>query len=416
VSETAAPTRQRTAPARATRSTSAWLPWSLAGVAAVLAASGLVLSISNDPHGASKFAIVGAVLGVSFPLVGAVIAARQPHNPIGWIFCAIGLSQGLDTFDTAYSTYVFVAKAGPLPGADVMAWLSTWTYAPGFALLMTFSLLLFPDGHLPSARWRPVAWLSVVALVLDTVPVAVVGWHLRGPRLLPGPTAPRDPALALALGIQMFGVIFTLTLGLAAALSVFLRFRRARGVQRQQLKWFAYAAVVGVVLFAASLPLPPYSLAGVLLGIVVSPIVPLAAGIAILRYRLYDIDHIINRTLVYGAVTAALAITYIAGVVAFGSVVRQLGGQESSSLAVAASTLMVAALFEPLRKRVQFVIDRHFYRRRYDAVRTIESFSARLRDEVDLQTLSAQLVAVVGEVMQPTGVSLWLRETGRPVG
>jgi hypothetical protein len=385
------------------------LAWALCLVTVPLALAGLTLAAFNDPSGINKFSVTGAVLGATFPLVGALVASRHPQNPIGWIFCAIGVSQGLDTFDTAYASYALLTHPGSLPAGDVMAWLSNWTFAPGFGLLLTFSMLLFPDGHTHSAAWRPVAWLSAVAIALATLPVALATWRFRGPDLVFGVQSRAGGSLSLAVTLQAIGIVLILVLGLAAAVSVVLRFRTARGMQRQQLKWFTYAAVVGVSLFVAAFPLPVNSFAGIVVAIVVSPLIPIATGVAILRYRLYDIDVIINRTLVYVVLTALLALVYVGGVVGVGGLVREASGERSNDLVIAASTLAVATLFRPVRSRVQSFIDRRFYRRKYDAARTMEAFAALIRDQVSLEAVTTELQSVVRTTMQPSHVSVWLK-------
>ena len=382
------------------------LVWSLCFVTVATAIAGLALASVNHPSGINKFSVTGALLGATFPLVGALISTRHPSNPIGWIFCAIGLSQGLDTFDTAYASHALVSDPGSLPGGEVMAWLSNWTFAPGFGLLLTFSVLLFPDGHLPSARWRPVAWLSGFAIALVTLPVAIVSWPFRGPVLLGRAQRLGEQALSLAFSLQSVGVYLILGLGLAAALSVIIRFRTSSGSQRQQLKWFTYAAVVGVLTFVVTFPLPVRSVAGVMVAIVISPLIPVATGIAILRYRLYDIDSIVNRTLVYGSLTTILGAIYVLIVTLAGTVLH------GSDTVTAVATLTIAALFSPLRRRLQGLIDKRFYRRKYDAARTVDAFSARLLVEVGLDAIVTELLAVVHETMQPVHASLWLRTGG----
>jgi hypothetical protein len=388
-----------------------WLAWLLAGVSVLLGVAGAVFGALNgySPIELVREVAVGVILAVTFPLVGALVASRRPGNPLGWIFCVIGLAQGLTTVGWEYGTYALRTRPGSLPGGEVASWFSLWSWALGLGLLVTFALLLFPDGHLPSPRWRPVAWLSALPLAIFCGPVAVAAWPLRGPALLdPAGEGPPLPAVVEALG----GIAFPLMMvsGVAAVLSLVVRFRRSRGVERQQLKWFVYAAAVtlGGVLVTEAAPIPEGSVPDDLLalaGLAVVPSIPVAAGVAILRYRLYEIDRIINRTLVYGALTALLTAVYTAGAL---WLPRRLALGESA-LAVAASTLAVAALFQPARRRVQALVDRRFDRARYDAARTVASFSARLRDQVELDILAAELLAVVDQTVQPTRASLWLR-------
>jgi hypothetical protein len=385
-----------------------WLPWFLVGTSLVLGVAGAIFGVLNG-YSAIELArevAVGVLLAVTFPLVGALIASRRPGNPLGWIFCVIGLSQGLVTAGFEYATYTLRTRPGSLPGGEVASWFSVWSWAPGLGLLLTYALLLFPDGRPPSPRWRPLAWLSAVPIAIICGPVAVTAWPLRGPALL-DPATDEAPVVAALVAI---GFPLMLLCGAACVLALIVRFRRSRGVERQQLKWFVYAAAVtlGGVLVIETLPIPEGSalddLASVA-GLLVVPSVPVAAGVAILRYRLYEIDRIVNRTLVYGALTVLLAGVYAAGALGL----PRLLGLGDSQLLVAAATLAVAALFSPARRRVQSAVDRRFNRSRYDATRTVEAFSTRLRDQVELDTLSADLLAVVDRTVQPASVSLWLR-------
>jgi hypothetical protein len=389
----------------------AWLAWLLAGASLLLGVAGAVFGARNgySPVGLVREVAVGVLLAVAFPLVGALVASRRPGNPLGWIFCAIGLAQGLVTAGWEYGTYALRTAPGTVPGGELASWFGAWAWAPGLGLLLTFGLLLFPDGRLPSRRWRPVAWLSAVPVAVWCGPVAAAAWTARGPALLdPAGEEPSVAGVVAVMGFLSFQLM--LVCGLAGVVSLVVRFRRSRGVERQQLKWFVYAAAVTVagVVVTETVAVPEGSvLDGVLaLGaLVVVPSIPVAAGVAILRYRLYEIDRIINRTLVYGALTALLAGVYAAGALWLPRLL-DLG---ESQLIVAASTLAVAALFGPARRRLQGVVDRRFNRARYDAARTVESFSTRLRDQVELDGLAAELLKVVDQTMQPTRASLWLR-------
>jgi hypothetical protein len=277
-------------------------------------------------------------------------------------------------------------------------------------VVLTFVPLLFPDGRLPSPRWRPVAWLSVVPIALLCGPIAILHWPLRGPALVDPQTFNTPTPGALAVLSPLVGSLMLLC-GLACALALLLRFRRARGVERQQLKWFVFAAAVTFIAWWGLDQLGAHGvqlgLAGVLT-VFLSAAIPAAAGIAIVRYRLYDIDRIINRTLVYGLLTALLGAGYAGAVLVLGQVFGGIGA-EPPSWAVAGVTLAVAALFQPARRRIQQAVDRRFNRRRHDAAKTIEAFSSRLRDDIDLDSLSAELVAVADQTMEPTTLSLWLR-------
>jgi hypothetical protein len=389
----------------------AWLAWLLLGLSLLLGAVGVVFGVRNGYSGIElvREVSVGVLLAVTFPLVGALVAARRPGNPLGWIFCLVGLSQGLVTAGWEYGTYTLRTAPGTLPGGEVAAWFGAWSWALGLDLLITLVLLLFPDGRLLSPRWRPVAWLSAVPVVIICGLWAAAIWPLRGPALLdPAGAEPSVPGVPQALVAAAFPLM--LACGVASLVSLVLRFRRSRGVERQQLKWFVFAGALTVagVLATETFTVREGSLLEALLGLLalaVVPSIPVAAGIAILRHRLYEIDRIINRTLVYGALTALLAGVYAAGALWLPRLLR-LG---ESELIVAASTLAVAALFGPARRRVQQLVDRRFDRARYDAARTVERFSARLRDQVDLDTLSEELLAVVDRTVQPASASLWLR-------
>jgi hypothetical protein len=312
-----------------------------------------------------------------------------------------------------YAEYAFVTRPGSLPGAVLAAWFQWW-WLPVFALILVFTPLLFPTGRLLSARWRPVAVAAAAAIA------AIILLHAPSPtfRLQNEDCTVRNP-IGLAgvphpergaLGAVLFGVLAFCAV--AAVVSVVLRFRRSRGVERQQLKWFTYAAVLPILLNAVPGSLLP---AGVVKEVVFGlpiALIPVAAGIAILRYRLYDIDRLINRTLVYGSLTVLLGAVYSGAVLVLGQLFGEVGGNPPS-WAVAGATLAVAALFQPARRHIQAAVDRRFNRRKYDAARTVEVFSGRLRDEIDLDTLSAELLAVIAQTMQPTRASLWLRPSAQ---
>jgi hypothetical protein len=410
--------------ARTSPRTAAWIAWSLWGLSSVLTALSLVLLVLNRSHrDVPIFAywVEYAWGAVVFSTVGAVIASRRPENRIGWIFCVAGLVGGVHHFGAEYAIYASLAVTGSIPGAASLAWIASWTWVPYIGLLLSLGLL-FPTGRLPTRRWRWYAVLVVAVCLVGAVLVAL------SPGPISGLGSVENPA-----GIEGLGAIGGVradylvqaalgALALATAFSMFRRLLGARGEERQQLKWFAYAAAVlacGVVLAYTVAPLIAVSwvsLVGFVLVMVGTLGVPIAVGIAILRHHLYDIDIIINRTLVYGTLTATLVAVYFGGIVLLqgvGSLVLQvpfrvLTGQETQ-LATVAATLAIAALFNPLRRRIQAFIDRRFYRRKYDAAKTLQAFSAKLKDETDLNALSDDLVGVVRETMQPAHVSLWLR-------
>jgi hypothetical protein len=356
---------------------------------------------------------LGNALVVVDATVGAIMASRRPENPVGWLLCLSGVAVGTSSFASQYAIHALLARPGSLPAGEALAWIAAWQLPIMIGLQVSY-LLLFPTGRLPSRRWRWTAWL-VVAFVLAGVvlsafsPGAYLGslGPIRNPLGIEGLTGAYK-ALLYAGAPLLFG---------AAVLSLFVRLRRAEGLERQQLKWFAYAAAMfalGIVLIVIPLAIDTPSWfvrAATAVFTAAGTTVPVAIGIAILRYRLYDIDRIINRTLVYGSLTALLAVVYLGGVISSQYAFRTLTGQ-GSQLAIVASTLAIAALFNPLRKRIQAFVDRRFYRSRYDAARTLEAFSARLRDETDLEALNDDLVGVVAETMQPAHASLWLRPSG----
>ena len=314
--------------------------------------------------------------------------------------------------------YALVTAPGALPAGVMMAWFGGWARGMGWFLIVAFLPLLFPTGRLPSSRWRPVLWGTAGFIALFTL----VTW------LSPASLDLRLPFVRNPLGLELefmnlLGGVVYLTFPLlvvASGMAVIVRFRRSRGDERQQLKWFAYAVVVMIGVFVVwfSFELAGLAPPGALTFVLPLIGLPIAAGIAILKYRLYDIDVIINRTLVYGVLTATLALVYFGSVVSLQYVFRALTGQESQ-LAVVASTLAIAALFQPLRRHIQGFIDRRFYRRKYDAARVLAAFNARLRDEVDLDALGSDLIGVVEDTIQPAHVSLWMRPSsgrGMPTG
>ena len=390
------------------------LAWGLCAfsVAATLLASVLKLlvagadqAVPNDLEpGSGDFVWPLAIL--SFAFVGALVASRQPGNAIGWIFCGGALAFSLSGFGESYAVYTLFAEPGALlGGGETMAWLSVWVWVPGGALLVTFFPLLFPTGKLLSSRWLPVAFVCAAAPVILALGIAFAPGVFDDLPEVENPYGLAGAAGDVFSAMQALGWLLLILGLIGAATSLVVRFRRSHGEERQQLKW---VAVAGVFLVGSFLMWELWEgLAP--LGILA---MALAAGVAILRYRLYDIDVVINRTLVYGSLTATLAAVYLGGVLLLQ---LALGGlTEGSNLAIAGSTLAVAAVFRPARRRIQELVDRRFYRRRYDAQRTLESFASRLRDEVDLRALDAELRGVVAETMQPAHVSLWLRTPATP--
>ena len=368
------------------------------------------------------------VLLLAFPTVGALIASRRPQNPIGWIFCAAGFILAFLPLSEAYTDYALYARSDPLPGAEFTAWISQWVGFPVFLLVAVLLFLLFPTGRLLSRRWRFVTWVAVIANVLFALGIALAPGRLAGNPSVINPFGVGGviiggvvPARRFFGALANIGYLLSLFSVVVSVVSPILRLRRASGEQRQQLKWFVYAASLTAVGFSGILISLTgiYFNAGLLntivwyLGPLALMLLPVSAGIAILRYRLYDIDVVINRTLVYGLLSAALLAVYIGGVSATQAIFQALTGQEEQhQLAVVASTLLIAALFNPLRRRVQGFIDRRFYRRKYDARKTLEAFSATLKDETNLNRLGDDLVRVVEETVQPSHTGSWLKEPG----
>jgi hypothetical protein len=409
------------------RRTAAWLAWSLCLLCVVLAVAGLILALLNGlTLGEIFLAWAGPPVAtfltqiVSFSVVGALIASHRPENPIGWLFLAAALFYGILIPGEEYAVYALLTNPGSLPLGAELAWLTDWIWAPGFGIILVFLPLLFPDGHPLSRRWRGVAWLGGLSIGLICVLTSIVLWPERGPALLQlGSYAGEVEEWRSAVldWVLRIGGPMLLLAGVGAVISLVVRYRRARGDVRQQIKWFASAAALTVVwlfVFQQSTRGLPEAIVA-LSGLLVIASIPIATGIAILRYRLYDIDRIINRTLVYGSLTVTLVALYFGGIVVLQRAFVLLTGQQST-LAVVASTLLIAALFTPLRRRIQSFIDRRFYRSKYDARKTLEAFSTKLRDETDLEALNNDLVGVVKETMQPAHVSLWLRPATAPKG
>jgi hypothetical protein len=393
------------------RGRAVWVAWSLSGIGfALVGAALLLVLLGSRPGGAdTENFSQGVATTVAFALVGGLVASRRPSNPLGWLFVGIGLSGALGVLTERYAAYALVVEPGSLPGAVPVAWLGAFAWFPAFGLV-PLALLLFPDGRLPDRRWRPAAWAAAGGLVVCTVCLALTFLGDPVASITAEGADPSPPAAVLVAAA--LGAAALVAGALAAVGAVVLRWRRSGGVERQQLKCLVLAAATFLastlvaVVAANWLEVPGAGLVG-LVGAVA---VPVGAAVAILRYRLYDLDRIINRTLVYGVLTALLAAVYAAGAV----LVPRLLRLDQSQLAVAASTLGVAALFQPLRRRVQQVVDRRFNRARYDAARTVERFSARLRDEVDLDSLTGELLGVVDRTVQPAALSLWLHPRTSP--
>jgi hypothetical protein len=389
--------------------------WALCAVGLLLYMAALVLTFlarSYPPDSAAllpPFSRLWLYLPqtVAFPTIGALIASRQPRNPIGWLFLANGLVGILGAFAEGYWRYALFVRPGALPAGELMLWVNTRPYDI-IASLFLLLILLFPSGRPPSRRWWIVGWFIIGGILINQAALA----------FLPGPL---DPSVTITnpLGVSGAATLlqFSANLGaymlllgvLGTILSLIVRLRRAYGIERQQLKLLSYALVVYAAAEAAFAFAPPQgpSLPMLIVDAFAAAFVAVAAGIAILHYRLWDIDSIIRRTLVYGALTLTLGLVYMGCILLSRTLIAPYIG--SSNLAIVVSTLAIAALFNPLRKRIQNVIDRRFYRRKYDAAKVLASFATTARDETDLERLTAELVQVVDETMQPEFVGLWLR-------
>ncbi|HKQ02037.1 MAG TPA: hypothetical protein VJ735_17070 [Actinomycetes bacterium] len=373
------------------------LAWGLWGLALALIAAGLAV---NPVQVAAGEEGILAVLSLVFVTTGAFLAGRRPANPVGWLLLGWGVVMAFGCFTGAYVNRGLVRDPGSLPGPSWVGWAEGVIWHPAFGLL-AFLLLLFPHGRLPSPRWRPFAWFTVAVYLALALAAALAPGSVE--LYYPEATPPvRLPVAGLADGVFEWLLPGQLLVLATALLSLVLRLRRASGEERQQVKWFVYTVVTVVLVFVTTTLTLGAGYLFPLFGLI-----PVSVAVAVFKYRLYDVDRLINRTLVYGLLTALLIGVYTGLVFLLGGLLDPATGD--SALAVAASTLAVAALFQPARRRVQELVDRRFNRGRYDAARTVERFSGRLRDQVDLDTLSAELLGVVDQTVQPASASLWLR-------
>jgi hypothetical protein len=387
------------------------LAWSLWLAALGCCAAGLVVTLAVTRPLTMAVLAEGAARALVYPLgnatIGLVLGLRRPANPIGWLFAAAGLAWSLAIPADPWLSQL-VGEHRPLPLlAQVAAVYGEFSWAPATVLGVTLPALLVPDGRLRSRRWRPVVAAGVASAVLVLVgsglsPLRLENLPIANPFGLAGTPG------AVAGFLAGVGIILWAAAMVAAVVCVVLRFRSARGVQRQQLRWVAAGAAAGVAGLLAGAAIPQGTLVSSTLFSMVLCI-PLGVAVAVLRYRLWDLDRLVSRTVTYTLVTALLVVPYLLIVPAAGRLAAGAG-----NLAVAAATLAAAAAFAPLRRRVQGLVDRRFNRRRYDAARTLEAFTVRLRDQVDLDALSAELLAVVDQTMQPVGASLWLRPPATP--
>jgi hypothetical protein len=413
-----------------TRRTAARLAWSLWGLSVAMAAGGMLVGVYGGAY--SRSAQIPAVLPdlhnnvgnhlafalwiLVFTTLGALVAARRWRNPVGWLLLAEGLAWDVELFAEGYAAAALFTDPGVLPGGELALWVIGWWLYIAAYLLLCFLLLLLPTGRLRSRRWRWAGWLGACCIVL-IVPSLLVRRPLH-PKLpaITNPVGLLPPSPVLDLLDQLVKGVLLPLLGVAVVASLVLRFRTARGVERQQLKWLAYAAVLMLAVEGGGTYLAQRlgASSDVVSFFQVVPLVaiPVAIAVAMLRHRLYDVDRLINRTLVYGLLTTTLGLAYAGGVLVLGQL---FGGvsEHPPNWAIAGTTLAMAALVRPARRRIQTTVDRRFNRRKYDAAKTIEAFSARLRQQIDLDTLTGELLAVVEQTMQPTQVSLWLRPSGQ---
>jgi len=389
----------------AARSAVTRLAWALCLLTVAIAVVSVPLAAFNGENLIELVAnhhAIGILDALVLAPIGALIVVGDRRHLLAWLLLVDGLVLAVFNFTQQYAPLALglTPRRLSLPGGELASWLSSWTNVPGIVIGVVFLVLLFPDGRLPSRRWWPLGLAGVVALVVPTVVLAVGYWPLRGPALITQEGEPPDLVGA------MFGIAFVaaLVLGAISVVALVMRFRRAPAVQRQQIKWFAYGAVLSIPLslFPEARPWGPY------LEFLGTAVQLAGLGIGILWFRLWDIDRLVNRTLVYGLLTVLLGAVYAGLVLVLGQLSGGIG-TGTPSWAVAGATLAVAALFQPARRRVQQVVDLRFNRRKYNAARTIELFSARLRDHVDLDTLSAELLSAVDQTMRPTAASLWLR-------
>ena len=344
-----------------------------------------------------------AIFGVTFTWAGANLTMRRPKNAIGWLLLQVGVIAATQALLSEYSAFGIVGRTVPLPGATFAGWLVSWTWLVEVTSVVVFLLLLFPDGHFVSRRWRVFAWLGGISAVIGAFLLAFNSGPLNNAPFETNPFGLFDDPQSTLFYRAMIGVAAA---AFGAAASLFVRYRRSRGVERQQLKWLAFEAIILAVAVAVGSFDQVDKWASIFL-IVAMALVPVMVGIAVARYHLYDVDVVINRAIVYGLTSAAIAVTFFAGIVILQAALRPLTG--GSEVAVAASTLLSFALFQPIGTRIQSAVDRRFYRSRYDAARTLDAFTSQLAGEVDLDAVGAELAAAVGTTLRPAHVSLWLR-------
>lgn len=391
--------------------------WWLLTITASSAAIGIFVATRDVPVPTSwGFRGASDTFGLTCGTVGAIVALRRPDNLNGWLFCAIGLFFAAEGLINEYLIAGVFAVAGGLPLTTQLGWMLTWLWVPSLGIALIFLPLLFPSGHLLSPRWRAAVILGIIAIGLFAAAVAFLPGPIQQAAFLQNPlAAPMDletySTLVVGPTIAPLGIAIALALG-----SLVLRFRRATDDARRQIKWFGLAVFIAGVTFALDMVVRVAGGSGTgskileILVVIALLGLPTSAGMAILRYRLYDIDRIVSRTISYGVVTTLLVVVFLLSNLALQGLLSSFTA--GNSWAVAASTLVAAALFTPVRRRVQRTVDRRFNRARYDAERTTTAFSERLRDEMDLATVTADLDRTVRRAMAPSEMAVWLRLAG----
>ncbi len=383
----------------------------LAGVSLAALVASVTLLIQNavgrplTDYGANG--VSGLMVSVTYPIVGWLIASRRPGNPIGWIMLAVGLSQSAEALSTNYAVYGLETLHRSIPFVGFAAWVQVWAWASGF-LLLGIVVLLFPNGELPSKRWRPVLWIAAVALFLMIVPEAMEAWGAPGFVVLEGWGPVANPSqIEVANALQTAGVLLSALVAVAALVSLIVRYRRSIGIERQQLKLFAFASLAEVVILTATLTAIVPSPIDMVLAALAAPLVPIAIGIAILRYRLYEIDRLVSRTVGWAILTGLLVAVFLGAAALLQVVLAQF--TRDDTIVVAASTLLAFALAQPLHRRVQRGVDRRFDRARYDGQRTVDAFAVRVRSDVDLGSLVGSLAGTADRAVRPDRTAVWVR-------
>ncbi len=377
-------------------------------VAVLPLALGTLAALLRGDVAAIPFFLIFLLLPANLGLVGAVLTTRRPENVIGWLLLVAGVLTGLTFAAGEYERSAFAAGGSDWPLLVPAAWVASSWFIPAIGILVVFLPLLFPNGHLLSPRWRWVAIAGIFGVSAGAVGAATVRGPMGDPRGPLNPFIPAEPfrtwiETASTLSNAIAPIVFVLAL-----ISLFIRFRRSHGAERQQIKWFLFVAAVATVLFAVSmLDVQPVSDVAWALGLLTMAFLPLAIGLAILRYRLYDIDRVVSRTVGYTLVTAILAAAFVVGVIVAQRVLAPI--TQSNTLAIAASTLVVAALFQTVRREIQGRVDRRFDRSRVNAERLVTTFGDTLRDVADLPTINDSLIATVGTTWAPAGVGMWVR-------